>query len=121
MGTFTVPLRVGDLARQRTIEVQALVDTGAAYTVLPESLVAELGIEPEETRRFELADDRVVEYPIGQARLGLDGRELIAVVVFVPEDAAPLIGATTLELFGLAVNPVSQELVPVNALLKSLI
>ena len=121
MGTFTVPLQVGDLARQRVIEVQALVGTGATYTVLPGSLVAELGIEPEETRRFELADDRVVEYPTGQARLGLDGRELIAVVVFVPQDAAPLIGATTLELFGLGVNPVSQQLVPVNALLKPLI
>ena len=121
MGTFTVPLQVGDLARQRVIEVQALVDTRATYTFLPESLVAELGIEPEETRRFELADDRVVEYPLGQARLGLDRRELIAVVVFVPQDAAPLIGATTLELFGLGVNPVSQQLVPVNALLKSLI
>ena len=57
----------------------------------------------------------------GQARLCLDDRELIAVVVFVPEDAAPLIGATTLDLFGLGVDPVSQQLVPVNALLKSLV
>ena len=121
MGTFTVSLQVGDLGRQQFIEVQALVDTGATYTVLPQSLLSRLGIEPEEIRRFELADERVVEYPVGQARLRLDNRELIAVVVFIPEDAAPLIGATTLELFGLGVDPVRQELVPVNALLKPLI
>jgi predicted aspartyl protease len=35
----------------------------------------------------------------------LDGRERTAVVVFGPEDAAPLLGATTLELFNLGVDP----------------
>ena len=118
VGTFSIPLQVGDLAGERFIEVQALVDTGATYTVLSDDLLAQLGIEPEDQRRFELADERVVEYPIGQARLRLDGRELIVVVVFVPEGTAPLVGATTLELFGLGVDPVRQQLVPVNALLK---
>ena len=120
MGTFTVPLQVGDLAGQRFIEVEALVDTGATYTLLPEELLTQLGIAPEDQRRFQLADERVVEYPIGYARLRVDGGTAVALVVFAPEGTGPLIGATTLENLSLGVDPVQQRLVPVNALLKRL-
>jgi clan AA aspartic protease len=102
------------------VELSALVDIGATYTSIPENTLAQLGIEVVERRPFELADDRIAEYGIGQARIRLDGRELIVVVVFAPEDSAPLLGATALEIFGFGVDPVRQSLVPVNALLKSL-
>ncbi len=118
MGTFTVVLQASDLERRQTIEIEALVDTGATYTAFPSDLLARLGVEKEDTRSFELADNQIVEYPVGQARIGLEGRELIMLVVFAPEDSAPLLGATTLETFGLGVDPVGQKLVPVNALLK---
>lgn len=118
MGTFTVPIRIGDLAGAQFTEVLALVDTGTTYTTLSASLLARLGVVQEGYRRFELADNRVVEYPIGYARLRLNGSETIAQVVFAPEDTSPLIGATTLENLSLAVDPVRQQLVPVTALLK---
>jgi aspartyl protease family protein len=120
VGTFSVPLQVGDLSGQHFVELSALVDTGATYTSIPENTLAQLGIEVVERRPFELADDRIAEYGIGQARIRLDGRELIVVVVFAPEDSAPLLGATALEIFGFGVDPLRQSLVPVNALLKSL-
>ena len=44
---------------------------------------------------------------------------IIALVVFGPEGVSPLLGATALELSGLAVDPIRQLLVPVNALLMS--
>ena len=118
VGTFTVVLQVSDLEGRQTIEIEALVDTGATYTVLPNDVLARLGVEKEETRSFELADNQIVEYPVGQARIGLDGRELIVLVVFAPQDSTPLLGATTLETFGLGVAPVGQKLVPITALLK---
>ncbi len=37
-------------------ELEATVDTGAAYTTLPARLLRELGIEPTGQRRFLLAD-----------------------------------------------------------------
>ena len=43
MGTFTWPLRVSDMDGQRSIEIEATVDTGAAYTTLPGRLLRELG------------------------------------------------------------------------------
>jgi clan AA aspartic protease len=118
MGTFTVPIQIGNLAGTQFTEVTALVDTGATYTTLPGSLLAGLGVVQEGYRRFELADNRVVEYPIGQARVRLEGQELIVLVVFGREDTDPLLGATSLEIFGLGVDPVRQLLVPITALLK---
>ena len=118
MGTFSVVLQASDLERRQTIEIDALVDTGATYTAFPSDLLARLGVEKEDTRRFELADNQIVEYPVGQARIGLEGHELILLVVFAPEDTGPLLGATTLETFGLGADLVGQKLVPVTALLK---
>ena len=119
MGTFTVQLRVGDLAGRNFVDVEATVDTGATYTLLPVGLLAQLQIEPEGTRRLEVADDRIVEYPIGYARVQVDGEQSIALVVFGPEGVSPLLGATSLELLGFAVDPVHRWLVPVDGLLKS--
>ena len=118
MGTFTVSIQVGDLAGQQFVDVEALVDTGATYTSIPRSTLAQLGIEVRESRSFELADDRVVEYPVGYASIRLEEREIIALVVFAPEGTGALIGATTLEAASLAVDPIHHRLVPVRALLK---
>ncbi len=95
-----------------------MVDTGSTYAVFPESLLTGLGIAPREVRRFELADNRIVEYPMVRASLLLEERENIVPVVFASEDASPILGATTLEIFGLGVDPVAQKLIPVTALLK---
>ena len=79
--------------------------------------IDQLGIEQEGQRSFELADDRLVEYPIGYARMRL-GDDQTIVLVFGPEGISPLLGATALEHLSLAVDPVHQKLVPVPALLK---
>ena len=118
MGTFTHPIHIGNLSGGEFAEVEALVDTGTTYTSLPASVLNRLGVEQEGYRRFELADNRIVEYPIGQARIRLEGEELIVLVVFAPEETDPLLGATALEIFSLGVDPVNRRLVPVPALMK---
>ena len=118
MGTFEVLLQVGDLAGQRFMDVRALVDTGSTYTVVPSSILVTLGVAVLERRPFELADDSIVEFAVGAATVCLDEREIPVLVVFGPEDASPLVGATTLELFSLGVDPVGQRLVPVTGLMK---
>ena len=118
MSTFTVTLGVADRFREHYVNVDALVDTGSTYTSLPESLLDDLGIDRTEIRRFELGDNRVVEYSVGETRLRLESREFTAVVIFAPNDASPLVGMTTLEMFGLGVDPIEEKLVPVIALRK---
>ena len=118
MGTFSVIIEIGDSQGQTFESVEALVDTGTTYTVLPQEALVRLGIQPIETVSFELADDRIVEYQVGEARVRLDGRERTTLVVFGPEGSAPLLGATTLQLFNLAVDSTRERLFTVPALLK---
>lgn len=50
------------------------------------------------------------------ARLRLDGREAIRIVVFADDEAPTLIGADTLQGMRLVVDPVGHRLAPVRAL-----
>ena len=77
-----------------------------------------LGLEVMERVSFELADERIVEYDVGEARLRVGGRKRTSLVIFGPEGAQFLLGATTLELSHLAVDPLPEHLVPVRGLLK---
>ena len=92
--------------------VEALVDTGSPYTVLAQDLLTTLGIKPTERRRFQLGDDSFVEYDMGEARLRLEGSELANIVVFGPPGVSPLIGAVTLQVFGLVADSVNERLIP---------
>ena len=118
MGTFYVTIGVTDRLRERYVSVDAMVDTGSTYTSLPESLLEGLGIEREETDVFELADNRLVEYAMGDIRLLLENRERYVPVVFAPDEATPLVGATTLEILRLGIDPIAERLVPVTAFRK---
>ena len=103
---------------QQFIDVVALVDTGASDSVLPRDTLAQLGIQPVDRFTYRLADERVVEYEVGEARIRIEGRERTIQVVFGPEGVTPLLGATTLEVFHLGVDPIEQRLIPVPGLLK---
>ena len=120
MGTFSVGIQVGNQPNGDFVEVDALVDTGATYSLLPRDIADQLGITPAGQRSVQLADDSIVNYDVGEARLRLQGDELTVLVVLAPEGTSPLLGATALELFGLAADPVNQRLIPVPALLKTL-
>ncbi len=52
MGTFYATIQVGNLDGGGMAEVSAMVDTGAGYSMLPESLLQQLHIQPREQRRF---------------------------------------------------------------------
>ena len=114
MGTFFVDVELGNLAGDRFLTVNALVDTGSTITALPESLLFSLGVVPARRARFELADESVVEYPVGNASIRYNGETVTNPVVFTPDDVSPIIGAVTLEALALMVDPVRSRLVPVN-------
>ena len=120
MGTFSVRIQVGDLAGRQYLEVDALVDTGSSDTVLPQDTLRELGVTPVDRFTYSLADETIVEYDVGEARIRLDGRERTTQVVFGPDGVTPLLGATTLQLFHLGVDPLQEQLVSVRGLLKHL-
>ena len=117
MGTFSWPLRISSLDGQRSLDLDATVDTGAAYTTLPGRLLQELGIEPAGQRRFLIADGRRVFMDYGEARATVDGESVTTLVIFGEDNAPPLLGAYTLEGLALAVDPVEQQLVPTHLIM----
>jgi len=94
-----------------------MVDTGSIYTLLPADFLAELGITPEKVSEFELADGREVQLGMADVAIRLNGEERIRVCIFGPSDCEPLLGADTLEGFGLMADPVNRRLVPARLFL----
>ncbi len=117
MGTFSWPVRISDMSGGPSRELDAIVDTGAAYTTLPGWLLRELGIASVGQRRFLLADGRRVDMDYGQAWVAINGEKVVTIVVFGEDGSPPLLGAYTLEGLGLAVDPVEQRLVPTNLIM----
>ena len=66
---------------------------------------------------FVLADERQFECEVAEIRVRLDGQTRTALVIFGEEGAVPLLGAYTLEDFGLAPGPVGRGLIPIPGLL----
>ena len=102
---------------QHSRDIEATVDTGAAYTTLPARLLRELGVAPMGKRRFLLADGRRIEMEYGEARASINGEQVTTLVVFGEDDAPALLGAYTLEGLALAVDPVEQRLVPTHLIM----
>lgn len=117
MGTFFYAMEIGDPDGLRFERMDALVDTGASYTTLPASTLRQLGVEPMDTLRFILADGSYILRSLGQTWIRAEGRQVITLVVFGDEDAAPLIGAYALEGLRLGVDPVNQRLIEIDGFL----
>jgi predicted aspartyl protease len=97
----------------REVTVEALVDTGATFTSLPGSVLREIGVNPTRQARMRLADGSVHLQEVGSALVRLDGQQEVCPVVFGEENSPAAIGAVTLEIMLLGVDPVDQKLVPV--------
>ena len=117
MGTFRVAIGIGHPHGGDLRPVTALVDTGSTHSMMPESLLDTLRLAPHKNMRFRMADGNRVEYGIGEARFRIDDDELTCPVIFGPEGRY-LLGATTLEIFSLMVDPTDPHprLVPIEEL-----
>ena len=117
MGTFQVEMGIGDPQGLRYEYVEALVDSGSTYNILPASMLRRLGVQVQRSGTFTLADGRSVQRDLGQTWVRLNGEAYITPVVFGNDDTQQLLGAVTLEIFLLAIDPVQMRLVPVNGLM----
>ena len=92
--------------------VTAVVDTGATHTILPTSLLEYLHIEPFPHKvQVTLGDNSIQEWALGMARIVYGSYDMPCYVIFGSEDVY-LLGATTLEAFGLTVDPIDPVLAP---------
>ena len=113
MGIFSVPIEVGDPEGTRFERVDAMVDTGATFTIMPEPVLDGLGVEPNRSGRFELADGSFRVFRMGETLVQVEGEELWTFVVFGDAEMQPILGAHTMEALGLAVDMARQRLIRV--------
>jgi clan AA aspartic protease len=103
-----VRVRVGlynPLQPEKVIEVDAVVDTGAIYSIVRRDFLEKLGVKPLRRRRFR-AFGGYVERDVGEVGMVLLGERRTVPVVFGEEGGAVTIGVTALEIFGLEVDVV---------------
>lgn len=112
MGIITVPIQISAMEGGKSIDVEAIVDTGSFYTMLPDRLLRELGVKPVGTRRIDLADGRRILMNYGRAWVTVEGESEVTLVAFGEDDGPVLLGAYTLQGLALAVDPAKERLVP---------
>jgi len=113
MSTFMVPATLMHPEyRERFVEAELLVDTGATYILLPPPLVARLELSTPYEESAMLASGEPVTYPLGEVRVRLGGRELTTVFWAGPPGCGAVLGAVALEQFSLAVDPRNLRLIP---------
>jgi predicted aspartyl protease len=120
VGTFNVTIEVAAGPDGPFEPIDAMVDTGATFTVVPASILRRLGVEVTRQVGFVLADGTRIERDAGWMVVRVDGEESPSPVVFGEDDAPVLLGAVTLEVLLLGVDPVNERLVPVDGLMLGL-
>ena len=115
MGTVITTIEVGDPNGQNFQELQLEVDTGSTYTALPREMLQALGVPINRSEQARLADGSRQKVEIGQTTIKLAGKQFITTVIFAEAGEPSLLGVITLEDALLAVDPVNNRLIPVEA------
>ncbi|MBI2345783.1 MAG: aspartyl protease family protein [Deltaproteobacteria bacterium] len=97
--------------------VQFLADSGAIYSVLPEPIWKKMGLKPLREVEFTLADGTVITRQVSECFFEVQGQGGTSPVILGHKDDAPLLGAVTLEVLGLMLNPLSRELLPMRMMM----
>jgi len=105
------------LDRNLKLELEFIVDTGAIYTVIPQSVAEKLQLKEVDKRRFKIASGEVVEYPVSEVHVTIGGKGVTSLVAIANEKTPILLGVTTLELMGLQVDPVTGKLTPLELMI----
>jgi predicted aspartyl protease len=113
MGTFFAEVQLASPARpERRETVKLLVDSGSMYTWVSATLLRDLGVQPTERRRLLTIEGRTVERGAAEILITLEGRTLHTLCLFGEPGDLEVVGAYTLEGFGLGIDPVQRRLIP---------
>lgn len=95
----------------RSVEVDAIVDTGAVRSVIPLQVMQQLGVTPRGDRIAKYADGRSEAVPVTRGIIfECQGRDTLEEALVLGEDV--LLGQTVLEKLDLLADCRDQKLVP---------
>ena len=115
MGKLVVTIEVGDQQGNQFEDIEVTVDTGSTFTAVPRALLQSLGVPVRRTAQSRLADGSTATVDIGWTVVRLEDQTFATQVTFAEDNEPSLLGVVTLEEALLAVDPVGQRLVPVEA------
>ena len=95
--------------KHKSMKCLALVDTGATFSVIPQSAAKRLGLTPMRSYTVELADGRVERLPATTVGVKLDGRSAPVTALISPRGEM-LLGAETLEVLDVTIDPKRRKL-----------
>ena len=95
----------------RSLDVVALIDTGATTLILPRDLAEKLGVEVLGEMDAELADGTIKRVKYGAVEVELSGRRAPAFAAIV-EGGEVCVGVEVLERLGLALDPTTGKIYP---------
>ncbi len=94
-----------------SLEVLALVDTGADYLCIPQTVADQLALEADGTRPVALADGSLIEVPyVGPIQVRCKERTCFVGALVLGDQV--LLGAIPLEDLDLIVHPLTRSLEP---------
>ncbi|MCW3131726.1 MAG: aspartyl protease family protein [Candidatus Methanospirare jalkutatii] len=97
----------------KSIEIEAIIDTGATMSVLPMDLIQKLGLEKIDEVNVRYADNSVRRKEVyGWIILEIAGRKAVFDVLAESEGAQPLIGQIVLERLDLVIEPSTRKVIP---------
>ena len=99
-------------------QVRFLIDSGAMYSLLPETVWRGIGLAPDREMAFSLADGTTITRQVSECEFFVpNGHAHSPVVLGQPGDPEALLGVVTLENLGLVFDPFRRTLHPMRMLL----
>ncbi len=96
----------------RMVEVEAVVDTGAAHLCLPPAVIETLGLFFSHSQPVRTANGTVKRRIFKGADVTIMERNTETVVMENDDETPPLIGYLLLETFDFVVDPKAQKIIP---------
>ena len=113
MGGFSAKLRAWNPnSPEKVEELEAMVDTGAAFSWMHRERLERLGVEKLRRIGFRTIDGSIVERETAAIWVASDGFKAPDIVVMAEATDMEVIGVHTIEGLGLAADPVQKKLIP---------
>lgn len=118
MGFVRTRVKISNPAEpSRAAELELLVDTGATFSMVPASLLKEIGVQADTMFSLRLADGRFVERGGCTVWMEIEGKGYKVPAIIGENGDVPVLGVTTLEILGFEVDPMARKLKPADYLL----
>ena len=118
MGTIYIDVIIRNPADpQRSWTGKFLVDTSAFDSLVPRTHLEAIGFKPRGRREYVLADGKPIALDITIAEIEFEGEIVGGTIAYGDEGAEPLLGTTALDSGGFEVDPRSEKLKRLPAVL----